>query len=239
VAGFCPFYSVLQTMIVIRIFLWLIILVVIASPFVAWYGLDDKPLVTSNAKGSVRDVQSAKKFLKQYDPRTLPGGRITIITANQGQINTALTDALAAVTTFKARIVPSRFGLLAAITGEAPVPDNPFGKYVNISMLFEASSDGLKIGRLSVGEIEIPTAIVRPVFILVMDKVAGLGRGMAFLETIRSVQVTGSQVRIVYQPKEALTDSEFKPRYGERNSAAYRKVITEIDGRIARIPLYR
>ena len=133
-------------------------------------------------------------LVRQFRPPALLRlltSRITIITANQGQINTALTAALAAVTTFKARIVPSRFGLLAAITGEAPVPDNPFGKYVNISMLFEASSDGLKIGRLSVGEIEIPTAIVRPVFILVMDQVAGLGRGRAFLETIRSVQVTG------------------------------------------------
>jgi len=174
-------------MIVIRFLLWLIILCVIASPLVAWYGLDDKPLVISSAKVVVHDVQSAKDFLKQYDPNNLPDGRITIINAKRGQINTAL----AAVTMFKARILPSRFGLLVEITAEAPVPDNPLGKYVNISMLVESSSDGLKIGRLSVGEIEIPTAIVRPVFILVMDQVAGPGRGKAFLETILSVQVTG------------------------------------------------
>jgi hypothetical protein len=188
-------------MIVIRAFLCLITLCVIASPFVAWCGLDDKPLVTSSAKVGLKDVQSAKEFLKQYDPRNLPDGRITTITANQSQINTALTAALTAVTIFKARVVPSRFGLLAAITAEVTVPDNPFGKYVNISILVESSSDGLKIGRLSVGEIEIPTAIVRPVFILVMDQVAGLGRGRAFLETIRGVQVTGPQVSIVYRSK--------------------------------------
>ena len=86
--------------------------------------------------------------------------------------------------------MPSRFGLLAAITGEAPLPDNPFGKFINISMMVESTTTGLKIGRLSIGEIEIPTAIVRPVFILVMDQVAGPGRGKAFLEMIRSVQVT-------------------------------------------------
>ena len=184
-------------MIVIRAFLWLIMLCVIASPFVAWYGLDDKPLVTRRTKVGVHDIQLAKDFLKQYDPRNLPDGRITTITANQGQINNALT----AVTIFKVRVVPSRFGLLAAITAEAPVPDNPFGKYVNISILVESSSDGLKIGRLSIGEIEIPTAIVRPVFVLVMDQVAGLGRGRAFLETIRGVQVSGPQVRVVYRSK--------------------------------------
>ena len=188
-------------MIVIRAFLWLIMLCVIASPFVAWYGLDDKPLVTRSTKVGVHDIQLAKDFLKQYDPRNLPDGRITTITANQGQINNALTAALTAVTIFKVRVVPSRFGLLAAITAEAPVPDNPFGKYVNISILVESSSDGLKIGRLRVGEIEIPTAIVRPVFILVMDQVAGLGRGRAFLETIRGVQVTGPQVRVVFRSK--------------------------------------
>ena len=193
-------------MIVIRLFLWLVILGVLASPVVAWYGLDDKALVTSSPTVNVRDIQSAKDFLNQYDPRNLPGGKITTITANQGQINTALSAALAAVPQLKARIVPSRFGLLAAITGEVPVPDNPFGRYVNISMLIESSTEGLKIGRLSIGEIEIPTAIVRPVFILVMDQVAGPGRGKAFLETIRSVQVTGSQVRIVYRPKDGLLD---------------------------------
>ena len=193
-------------MIVIRIFLWLIILGVVASPVVAWYGLEDTPMVTESAEVSVRDIQSAKDFLKQYDPRNLPDGRITTITANQGQINTALAAALSAVPQFKARIVPSRFGLLAAITGEAPLPANPFGRYLNISMLVESSTEGLKIGRLSIGEIEIPTVIVRPVFIMVMDQVAGPGRGKAFLDTIRSVQVTGTQVQVVYRPKEGLLD---------------------------------
>jgi len=193
-------------MIVIRLCRWLIILGVLASPIVAWYGLEDTPLVTESAKVNVRDIQSAKDFLKQYDPRNLPDGKITTITANQGQINTALAAALAAAPQLKVRIVPSRFGLLAAITGKAPLPDNPFGQYVNISMLVESSTTGLKIGRLSIGEIEIPTTIVRPVFILVMDQIAGPGRGKAFLETIRSVQVTGSQIRVVYRPKDGLLD---------------------------------
>ncbi|MGB0629793.1 MAG: hypothetical protein ACPGRZ_03785 [Alphaproteobacteria bacterium] len=213
-------------MIVVRLFLWLIILGVLASPVVAWYGLDDAPLVTESAKVNVRDIQSAKDFLNQYDPRNLPDGRITTITANQGQINTALAAALAAVPGLKARIVPSRFGLLAAITGQVPIPDNPFGKYVNISMLVESSTTGLKIGRLSIGEIKIPTAIVRPVFILVMDQVAGPGRGKAFLETIRSVQVTGSQVRVVYRPKDGLLD--------ELKTAA-KKTVVAGDATITRI----
>lgn len=193
-------------MIVIRIFLWLIIIGVFASPVVAWYGLDDTALVTKGPEVGVRDINSAKAFLEQYDPRNLPDGKITTINANQGQINTALAAALAAAPFLKARIVPSRFGLLGAVTASPPIPDNPFGKYVNVRMLIESSNQGLKIGRLSVGEIEVPSAIVRPVFILVMDQVAGAGRGKAFLETIRSVQVNGSRVSIVYRPKDGLLD---------------------------------
>lgn len=193
-------------MIVIRIFLWLIIIGIFASPVVAWYGLDDTPLVTKGPTVEVQDINSAKEFLQQYDPRNLPDGKITVINANQRQINTALAAALAAAPFLKARIVPSRFGLLGAVTASPPIPDNPFGKYVNVRMLIESSTDGLQIGRLSIGEIEVPTAIVRPVFILVMDQLAGAGRGKAFLETIRSVQVTGSQVRIVYRPKDGLLD---------------------------------
>ena len=218
-------------MIVIRLTLWLIILSVAASPLVAWYGLDDKPLVSESAKIEVLDIQSAKAFLQQYDPRNLPDGKITTNNATQRQINTALAAALAAAPMLKARIVPSRFGLLGAVTAALPVPDNPFGRFINIRMLIKPSTDGLQIGRLSVGEIEIPTAIVRPVFIVMMDQLAGPGRGRAFLETIRNVQVTGSQVRVVYRPKDGLLD--------ERESAAYKRVVAEIDRRIAKIPMYR
>lgn len=193
-------------MIVIRIFLWLIIIGIFASPVVAWYGLDDTPLVTKGPEVGVQDINSAKKFLEQYDPRKLPDGKITVINANQRQINTALAAALAAAPFLKARVVPSRFGLLGAVTASPPIPSNPFGKYVNVRMLIESSTDGLQIGRLSVGDIEVPTVIVRPVFILVMDQLAGAGRGKAFLETIRSVKVSGTQVSIVYRPKDGLLD---------------------------------
>lgn len=193
-------------MIVIRLVLWLIILGIFASPVIAWYGLDDAPLVTKGPDVGVRDINSAKAFLQQYDPRNLPDGRITVINANQRQINTALAAALAAAPFLKARIVPSRFGLLAAVTAAPPIPDNPFGKYVNVRMLIESSTNGLQIGRLSIGDIEVPTAIVRPVFIVVMDQLAGAGRGKAFLETIRSVKVSGSQVSVVYRPKDGLLD---------------------------------
>lgn len=193
-------------MIVVRIFLWLIIIGIIASPVVAWYGLEDTPLVTKGPEVGVRDINAAKSFLEQYDPRNLPDGKITVINANQRQINTALAAALAAAPFLKARVVPSRFGLLGAVTAAPPLPGNPFGNYINVRMLIESSTDGLQIGRLSIGEIEVPTVIVRPVFILVMDQLAGAGRGKAFLETIRSVKVTGTQVQIVYRPKDGLLD---------------------------------
>ena len=193
-------------MIAVRIILWLIILGVLASPLAAWYGLEDKPLVTTTLKVGVEDLKAAKEFLSQYDPRNLPDGKITRITANQRQINIALAGALAAAPMLKAQIVPSQYGLLGAVTGQIPVPDNPFGRYVNMRMLIERSSEGLRIGRLSIGEIEIPTGIVRHVFMLVMDQLAGPGRGKAFLDTVRSVEVAGDKFTIVYAPKAGLLE---------------------------------
>ena len=193
-------------MIAVRILLWLIILSLFASPVVAWYAIEDKPLVTKSATINVTDIKAAKEFLAQYDPRNLPDGKITTITADQSQINLALATALSAAPMLKARVVPSRYGLLGAITGEIPVPQNPIGRYVNIRILLKSSTEGLQIGRLVVGELEIPTIIVRPVFMLVMDQLAGPGRGRAFLDTIRSVQVTGDRISIVYSPKDGLME---------------------------------
>lgn len=193
-------------MIVIRLTLWLIILGVLASPLIAWYALDDTPLVAKQAELGIADIKAAQAFIKQYDPRNLPDGKITEITATPRQINAGLAGALSAAPMMKARIVPSRYGLLAGITGELPLPSNPFGRYVNLRILVESSENGVKIGRMSVGEIEVPTAIVRPVFMLVMDQIAGPGRGRAFLETIRSVRVSGNSIKIVYRPKDGLLD---------------------------------
>ena len=193
-------------MIVIRLALWLMILGIFASPLVAWYGLDDTPLVEKQAQLGVRDIRAAQDFIKQYDPRNLPDGKITEIVATPQQVNAGLAGALAAAPMLKAKVVPSRYGLLAGITGELPLPANPFGRYVNIRILVESSENGVQIGRMSVGEIEVPTAIVRPVFILLMDQMAGPGRGRAFLETIRSVRVSGDSIKVVYRPKDGLLD---------------------------------
>ena len=53
-------------MIVIRLVLGLIIIGIFASPVVAWYGLDDAPLVKKGPDVGVRDINSAKAFLQQY-----------------------------------------------------------------------------------------------------------------------------------------------------------------------------
>lgn len=193
-------------MIAVRLLLWLTVLVVFGSPVVAWYAIEDKPLVTKSPKIGVADIKAAKEFLAQYDPRNIPDGKITTITASQSQINLALATALAAAPMLKARVVPSPYGLLAAITGELPVPQNPVGRYVNIRILLKPSTKGLQIGRLVVGEIEVPTIFVRPVFMLVMDQLAGPGRGRAFLDTIQSVQIAGDRISIVYNPKDGLME---------------------------------
>ena len=193
-------------MIVIRLFLWLTITVTFASPILAWYGLEHTALAAEGPNSSVSDINAAKKFLQKFDPRNLPDGESTTIRANQHHINNALAAALAAAPFLKARIVTSRFGLLGAVTVFPPIPDNPFGKYLNIRMLIESSNEGLQIGRLSVGDIELPTAIFLPLLTLVMDKLAGVGSGEALLESIRSVEVSRSQVVIVFRPKGGLLD---------------------------------
>ncbi len=190
-------------MIAVRIILWLLILGVLSSPLVAYYGLEDQPLVTKTPTAGASDLKSAMEFLGQLDPRNIRDGKPSRITTNERQINMALASALS-TPGLKARVVPSKYGLLGAATGELPVPPNPFGRYVNIRMLFEPSSDGLQIGRLVVGEIEIPRVLVKPAFILVMDQLSGPGRGQAFLDTVQTLEISGDQITIVYSPQKGL-----------------------------------
>ena len=88
-------------MVVVRLFLRLIILGLLASPVLAWFGLEDAPLVVESV---VRDVQWAKLFYNTIPERPMAKSRQLLPTKVR---STALATAQPAVPQLKAQIVPS------------------------------------------------------------------------------------------------------------------------------------
>ena len=78
-------------MVVVRLFLRLIS---VPLPPVYGSGLKTRHWL-SKAPRSMSAMSSGPKLFGSNDPRNPPDGKITTITANQGQINTALAAALA------------------------------------------------------------------------------------------------------------------------------------------------
>ena len=92
----------------------------------------------------------------------------------------------------RARVVPAPRGVVAGITARLPLPENPLGTYLNIRMALESGAHGAHIRQMSVGSIDVPEPLVRPVFALMMDQVAGAGQGSAFLDRVGTMRSEGS-----------------------------------------------
>lgn len=188
-------------MLLFRLILGLPALAIAAAALIAWFGLDDAPMLQKRGGIGTSDIASAVRLVEQLDPRAAVPGRKVTVSATVDEINAALRLALAGSPGVSSRVVVSRFGLQAAISGEAPLPPNPFGRYVNVRFLIEPSTDGLRIGRLAVGDIEVPRPLIDPTLSLLVDWADSSGIADDIRMSVRSVQVSRNRVRIVLQPR--------------------------------------
>jgi hypothetical protein len=167
--------------------------------------VEREPLVSRTAAGfNMGDLHRAQALAERYDPRRMSPQRVTTVRATADELNTLLRGAIVGVPRVASRVEVSRFGVLAGVTVELPVPENPLGRYVNIRTLVAPSERGLEISRFAVGRVEIPPSAIRPAMRLGLDRLVGAGKGEPILGSVKSVRVAGSGVSVAFQPPPTL-----------------------------------
>lgn len=186
----------------LRLFFFLILpIAIIVLPAAAiYFAVEPVPLVSKNGNLSRADYRTAQRFLERYDPRRMTAGKVTRVTALESQLNTALNAGFSSVERVSAQAVVSRWGLVLAVTGVLPVPNNPLGRYINLRATVAPSNNGLEISRFAIGGIEVPPALTVPAMRLALDQLVGDGKGDEIVNSIQSVSVNGKKVTIAYNP---------------------------------------
>jgi hypothetical protein len=185
----------------------LFVLLMLGLPAAAVLAMvETSPLVVRSGDFDMRDMDRAGTLAERYDPRRMPPERITSVRATAEELNTLLKGALGAVRQVASRVEVSRFGVVAGVTVELPVPENPLGRYVNIRTLVAPSQRGLEISRFAVGRAEIPPAIIRPALLFGLDRLVGEGKGAPILDSVKSVKVAGSSITVAFQPPPTLVE---------------------------------
>lgn len=166
----------------------------------AYLAIEKEPLVSKAGEINLQDLKQAESLARRYDPRRMPPERITTVRASAQELNTLLKGALGSVRFLSSRVDVNRFGVVAAVTVDTPIPNNPIGKYVNVRAVVAPSSDGLEVSRFAIGSLEIPPVVIKPVLTFALNRLVGDGKGEPILDSVKSVKVTGPLVTLAFRP---------------------------------------
>ncbi len=150
-------------------------------------------MTTSKVPG-VDDAARAREVGKRglrtfYRPESYP-----TLTASQVEFD-ALSSFLARGTSrVSSRVRISSGGMDGAFT--LRLPDNPFGKFLNVQVRVLPSSQGLKLARVSVGKWPIPESLAIILAKGTADYVLGDRVGSLALKSIQSVSFTGEAISV-------------------------------------------
>jgi hypothetical protein len=167
------------------------------------FGIQSTPLVNPGRKLDFDDVARVKQFMKENDPRKLRRGDIKNVTITERDLNLFLDYALAQAPGEKDLYVQAELQQdLAIFRFSYSLPENPFGKYLNVSAILFPATDQIKIRQLQIGGLKIPGWLVNPAAKLghYILKQFDLYRNVAeAYHAIQSIRIFEGSVAIVYQ----------------------------------------
>jgi len=178
------------------LFRLLFLLIAVAAIAVIVMGVEPKPLLERQAGASPTELRQAAALALRLGPAAMQPSRSTTITLSEPELNLLIKSWTARVPQLAARAGVAPIGVVVGATAALPVPENPLGRYINIRALIAPSTSGLAIEKLSVGRIDIPAPLIRPLLVFLLDRFGGSGQGEAVYSSVRAVRMAGQRVAI-------------------------------------------
>ncbi len=180
----------------------LIVLAVIFLPIGLLCAISDsRPLVTESAKINSNSAIKARRIAKQFyrglmRPASVPSSKITL---SEVDLNEVLALTVRGIRATKAQARINSDGLTGNIT--LHLPQNPFGDYINVAAIIEPFNDGLKVSKLTVGDLNISGQLLLTIIESVLNRaLEGETLGSELLASIESLSVDHSKLTVVYHP---------------------------------------
>jgi len=134
---------------------WSMLFAVLAGLTVLpWLMLDDEPAIESPTAFHRTDLAWIKSLFRKHDPRRQTPDVVYSIQLNETELNRLLNYAveLRRVSGIAAELTPG----LATLTATIAVPNNPFGRYLNITAELADVPGGIRIHSLQLGSLPLP-----------------------------------------------------------------------------------
>jgi len=196
-----------------------------------------EPLVLAGDSLVFDDIEEAKGILKRFDPRMMSAAQLTTVSVTDREVTKAATAALSRFGRAAAKIEARPEGVWIGGTAELPIPDTFLGRYLNVEALIAPSDSELVVSELSIGSLPIPSWIVKPATVFVLDWFMGEGKGEPAYASVRAIQVSGGRITVAFQPPANLV-ADMKAAAGRaihlgnaESIRAYYETVTQVSRR--------
>jgi len=181
-----------------------IVLIFIVIPLIFLiFGIQSAPMVSSGKKLTFEDVARVKQLMRENDPRRLRSGDIRSVVVTERDLNLFLDYALSQAP--GQQKLNAQVALLensAEMKFTYFMPENPFGRYLNIAAVVHPEADQIEIQKLKIGALKIPGWLINTVaklahhFLLLFKEYKSV---VDVVHSIKNIQISDSQVSVVYQ----------------------------------------
>ncbi|MEO8857107.1 MAG: hypothetical protein ABI343_08955 [Burkholderiaceae bacterium] len=120
----------------------------------AWFALQDQPLVARTPYFTPANIDRAKRLLDRNDPRKMPEGSLRTILIDQEDLDLAVNYAASRIARGSTSIVLQDGS--AQVRATFILPANPAGHYLNMDATLMQTSGLPRVERLQIGRVEVP-----------------------------------------------------------------------------------
>ncbi len=141
-----------------RLFVWGLLLSLVAGLLVLpWLLLDDNPAIEPPGEFRRSDLGWVKSLFQRHDPRLNPPDVVQSIRLDEDELNRLLNYAvqLRQISGISAELTPG----MATLTASVRVPDNPYGRFLNVTAEIEDIAGGIRIRSLQLGSLPLPAIL--------------------------------------------------------------------------------
>jgi hypothetical protein len=185
---------------------WLTVLSVVSVVVIAWFSLEQQPLIARAPELNHTDIARAKQIIKNNDPRRMAAGTEHEIHISEQDLNLAANYLMQRMGPAKGAVQARVMDGETHISGSIQIPDLSFRPYLNISLTVTDVAGRPRVSDLRVGQLSIPDQISG---MLVREAIAKYYKSKQTELTediIKQVKFTDGQLAISYLWQPSILD---------------------------------
>lgn len=207
--------------------LWLIMLSPIALATVAWFALEQQPLVGQARILNHADIARARRIIKANDPRKFPAGAERKVRISEHDLNLVANYLLQRFGgTLQAKVVQNA----AQLSGSVHIPGLPLKPYLNFSLRIADSGGEPRVSDLRIGRVPVPDPLTRLMFHTLLPRLYQTEQGVLAGKIIRKMDLSPGNIAFSYrwQPDliEQARDTLIDPHQRESIAVYYNELVT-------------